>query len=191
MQQNLQKFAEFQKIQLDNLVDFEKCCKTRILNYFLAKIGANTAENERNFGQILPKIGNYPTGPWRAPCPPSPALPSLKPAVQCCVQPGPGIFHVAYLKIHTTLRNRIDPHTARQRSLGQALAVSRETSSRDLLALFGRGLRGARLRGLMLADRRAVSTGTRQEKANLGSRYHIVYASLEKKRKRDFKLFYD
>ena len=30
--------------------------------YFLAKIGADTAENERNFVEILPKIGNYPTG---------------------------------------------------------------------------------------------------------------------------------
>ena len=30
--------------------------------YLLAKIGADTAENERNFAEILPKIGNYPTG---------------------------------------------------------------------------------------------------------------------------------
>ena len=29
--------------------------------YFLAKIGADTAENERNFAEILPKSGNYPT----------------------------------------------------------------------------------------------------------------------------------
>ena len=28
--QNLQNIAKFQKIQLDNLVDFEKCCKTQI-----------------------------------------------------------------------------------------------------------------------------------------------------------------
>ena len=34
--------------------------------YFLAKIGADTAENERNFAENLPKIGNYPTGP--GPC---------------------------------------------------------------------------------------------------------------------------
>ena len=27
---NLQDIAKFQKIQLDNLVDFEKCCKTHI-----------------------------------------------------------------------------------------------------------------------------------------------------------------
>ena len=31
--------------------------------YLLAKVGADTAENERNFAEILPKIGNYPTGP--------------------------------------------------------------------------------------------------------------------------------
>ena len=31
--------------------------------YFLAKIGADTAENERNFAENLPKICNYPTGP--------------------------------------------------------------------------------------------------------------------------------
>ena len=30
--------------------------------YFLAKIGADTAENERHFAEILPKIGNYPAG---------------------------------------------------------------------------------------------------------------------------------
>ena len=31
--------------------------------YLLSKIGADTAENERNFAENLPKIGNYPTGP--------------------------------------------------------------------------------------------------------------------------------
>ena len=31
MSQNLQTIAKFQKIQLENLVDFEKCCKTHIL----------------------------------------------------------------------------------------------------------------------------------------------------------------
>ena len=37
--------------------------------YFVAKIGADTAENEQHFAEILPKTGNYPTGPedgWRA-----------------------------------------------------------------------------------------------------------------------------
>ena len=54
MSQNVQKFINFQKFQLENLVDFEKCCKTHILNYFLAKIGADTAVNEQHFAEILP-----------------------------------------------------------------------------------------------------------------------------------------
>ena len=52
MSQNLQNFVKFQKFQLENLVDFEKCCKT----YFLAKIGADTAENEEHFAENLPKF---------------------------------------------------------------------------------------------------------------------------------------
>ena len=31
--------------------------------YFVAKIGADTAENEQHFAENLPKINNYPTGP--------------------------------------------------------------------------------------------------------------------------------
>ena len=31
MSQNLQNIAKFQNFQLENLVDFEKCCKTHIL----------------------------------------------------------------------------------------------------------------------------------------------------------------
>ena len=31
--------------------------------HFLAKIGADTAENEQHFAEILPKTGNYLTGP--------------------------------------------------------------------------------------------------------------------------------
>ena len=31
--------------------------------YFVAKIGADTAEKEQHFAEILPKTGNYPTGP--------------------------------------------------------------------------------------------------------------------------------
>ena len=31
--------------------------------YLLAKIGADTAENERHFAENLPEIGNYPAGP--------------------------------------------------------------------------------------------------------------------------------
>ena len=32
--------------------------------YCLAKIGADTAENEQHFAEVLPKTGNYPTGRW-------------------------------------------------------------------------------------------------------------------------------
>ena len=35
--------------------------------YFLAKIGADTAENGHHFAEILPKTGNYSTGPRRGP----------------------------------------------------------------------------------------------------------------------------
>ena len=34
--------------------------------YLIAKIGADTAENEGNSAENLPKIGNYPTGPQAA-----------------------------------------------------------------------------------------------------------------------------
>ena len=49
MSQNLQKFAEFQKFQLDNLVDFEKCCKTHI---FLQK----SVPIQPKTNNILPKF---------------------------------------------------------------------------------------------------------------------------------------
>ena len=39
--------------------------------YLLAKIGADTAENERNFANIWPKIGNYPMGRLEGPARPS------------------------------------------------------------------------------------------------------------------------
>ena len=79
MLQNLQNDAKFQNFQLDNLVDFEKCCKTRIylqksvpiqpktsnilpkfwqnwhgphgqLHYAKKKAGAKSAENEADAG---------------------------------------------------------------------------------------------------------------------------------------------
>ena len=49
MSQNLQNVARFQKFQLDNLVDFEKCCKTRI---FLQK----SVPIQPKTSNILPKI---------------------------------------------------------------------------------------------------------------------------------------
>ena len=39
--------------------------------YLLAKIGADTAENERNFAEFLPKIGNSPKGSCPARRPPA------------------------------------------------------------------------------------------------------------------------
>ena len=47
--QNLQNFAKFQNFQLENLVDFEKCCKTRI---FLQK----SVPIQPKTSNILPKI---------------------------------------------------------------------------------------------------------------------------------------
>ena len=46
-------FAKFQKCQLDCLVDFEKILQNACS---LAKIGADTAENERTSAEILPKL---------------------------------------------------------------------------------------------------------------------------------------
>ena len=53
--------------------------------YLLAKIGADTAENEQHFAEILPKIGNYPTG--------SPA------GVRRAVAAGPQDRHVTWTAI--------------------------------------------------------------------------------------------
>ena len=43
------------KFKLDNYRRIKKCCK--FLNaYLLANIGADTAENEQHFAEILPKV---------------------------------------------------------------------------------------------------------------------------------------
>ena len=49
MFQNLQKIAKFQKMQLDNLVDFEKCCKTRIFLQRSVPIQPKTSNNLPKF----------------------------------------------------------------------------------------------------------------------------------------------
>ena len=49
---HLQFFAEISRKLLHNA-------------YSLAKIGADTAENEQHFAEILPKTGNYHTGPQK------------------------------------------------------------------------------------------------------------------------------
>ena len=62
MLQNLQFFAKFKKNQLDVLVDFDKCCKTRIYLQRSAPIQPKTSE-------ILPKFAeNLATTP-RVHCP--------------------------------------------------------------------------------------------------------------------------
>ena len=49
MSQNLQNIAKIQKFQLENLVDFEKCCKTHILLQKSVPIQPKTSN-------ILPKF---------------------------------------------------------------------------------------------------------------------------------------
>ena len=49
----------------------------------LAKIGADTAENEQHFPEILQKVGNYPTGP-------PPPVPATGPVAAGPLPPPPG-----------------------------------------------------------------------------------------------------
>ena len=53
MLQNLQNFAKFQNFQLDNLVDFEKCCKTRIYLQRSVPIQPKTSNICRNVDKML------------------------------------------------------------------------------------------------------------------------------------------
>ena len=64
MLQNLQNFVEFPKYELDNLVDFEKCCKTRIYLQRSAPIQPKTSEVFPKFCQKLATTlwVHYPTG---------------------------------------------------------------------------------------------------------------------------------
>ena len=70
---NVAKFAKFCQISKISAWESGRFWKMLQNAYFLAKIGADTAENEQHFAEILPKIGNYPTGPreGRRPAPPS------------------------------------------------------------------------------------------------------------------------
>ena len=54
MLQNLQNFANFQKFQLHNLVNFEKCCTTRIYLQRSVPIQPKTSEHLPNIFQKLP-----------------------------------------------------------------------------------------------------------------------------------------
>ena len=60
---NVGKFANFCQISKISAWESGRFWKMLQNAYFLAKIGADTAENEQHFAEILPKIGNYPTGP--------------------------------------------------------------------------------------------------------------------------------
>ena len=73
MSQNLQNFVKFQKFQLENLVDFEKMLQNA---YLLAKIGADTAENEQHFAENLP-IGRRVAEPDPPPPGPTAGLKSM------------------------------------------------------------------------------------------------------------------
>ena len=53
MSQNLQNIAKFQKFQLENLVDFEKCCKTHILLQKSVPIQPKTINTLPKFRQKL------------------------------------------------------------------------------------------------------------------------------------------
>ena len=59
MSQNLQNFAKFIKIHLENLVDFDKCCKTHIYLQKSVPIQPKTSN-------ILPKISQKPATTLRA-----------------------------------------------------------------------------------------------------------------------------
>ena len=61
MLQNLQFLAKFQKFQLDNLVDFEKCCKTHIYLEKREPLSESVEEHrgknkETNVGKTAPKM---------------------------------------------------------------------------------------------------------------------------------------
>ena len=70
MLHNLQNFAKFQKIQLDNLVDLEKCCKTHIFLQKSEPIQPKTRNICRNFAKAAP-AARSPAG--RGPAPAAPA----------------------------------------------------------------------------------------------------------------------
>ena len=73
MSQNLQNFAKIQNFQLDNLVDFEKCCKTRIFLQKSVPIQPKTSDILAKFCQKLATtlrvrcrtavLGDGPEGP--------------------------------------------------------------------------------------------------------------------------------
>ena len=68
MLQILQNFGKFQNFQLENLVDFAKCCQTHIFLQKLVPIQPKTSDVLPKFFQKLATTlrVHYPTaGPWR------------------------------------------------------------------------------------------------------------------------------
>ena len=63
--------------------------------HFLAKIGADTAKNEQQFAEILPKTGNYPTGPPPARSETRPRPGADHPAPLSAVPVGPALMRDA------------------------------------------------------------------------------------------------
>ena len=61
MSQNLENFAKLQKFQLDNLVEFEKCCKTHIYLQKSVPIQPKTSNILPKFCQKLPTTQRVPT----------------------------------------------------------------------------------------------------------------------------------
>ena len=64
MSQNLQNFIKFQKFQLENLVDFEKCCKAHIYLQISEPIQPKTSNILPKFCQpsaATPRRVGYPT----------------------------------------------------------------------------------------------------------------------------------
>ena len=104
MSQNLQNFVKFQKFQLENLVDFEKCCRTHI---FLQK----SEPIQPKTSNILPKfVKNWqlPYGPRPGP-PRRPTRPCAAVARRC--RPAP-------------------PETSREKEGGRVRRCSKSTAKR-------------------------------------------------------------
>ena len=68
MSQNLQNFVNFQKIQLENLVDFEKCCKTRIFLQKSVPIQPKTSNTLPKINSKFAKIANMGQSKPDEPC---------------------------------------------------------------------------------------------------------------------------
>ena len=84
--QNLPEFTKFQKFQLDNLVAFEKCCKTRILLQKSVPIQPTTSSIQSERSAPPRAAGQRAPGPrLRA----GPGPPPLAPLFACPIRSDP------------------------------------------------------------------------------------------------------